>query len=156
MADNPNKGIEVASRPAQSEPARAGGRTESATQADSAMRQGADQLRTQMSGLAEMSAKVSQNVLTRSGQNFELMRRIAETLASGVQSAASECSEYAQHTARRQAEMMQQLGAARSPEDFLEIQNRHLQDNLKELLSFSERLARLSADKAKEAGEHLD
>ena len=51
---------------------------------------------------------------------------------------------------------MQQLGAARSPDDVLEIQNRYLQDNLKELLSFSERLSRLSADKAKESGEHLD
>jgi hypothetical protein len=160
MADNTdnnrNTAIEATSRPAQPEQARAGGSAESATQTESAMRQGADQLRNQMSGMAEMSAKVSQNIITRSGQNFEIMRRIAETLALGVQSAASECSEYAQHTARRQTEMMQQLGVARSPDDVLEIQNRYLQDNLKELLSFSERLSRLSADKAKEAGEHLD
>ena len=46
--------------------------------------------------------------------------------------------------------------SARSPNDVLEIQNRYLQDSLRELLSFSERLSRLSADKAKEAGEHLD
>ena len=51
---------------------------------------------------------------------------------------------------------MQQLTSARSPNDVLEIQNRYLQDNLRELLSFSERLSRLSADKAKEAGEQLD
>jgi hypothetical protein len=164
MADKPNKTIEAASRPAQeavsqpaqSEQAGAGGSAGSATQAESAMRQGADQLRNQMSGMAEMSAQVSQNIITRSGQNFEIMRRIGETLASGIQSAASECSEYAQHTTRRQAELMQQLGAARSPDAVLEIQNRYLQDNLKELLSFSERLSRLSADKAKESGEHLD
>jgi len=164
MADKPNKIIEAASRPAQeavsqpaqSEQAGAGGSAGSATQAESAMRQGADQLRTQMSDMAEMSAQVSQNVIARSGQNFEIMRRIGETLASGIQSAASECSEYTQHTTRRQAELMQQLGAARSPDAVLEIQNRYLQDNLKELLSFSERLSRLSADKAKEAGEHLD
>jgi hypothetical protein len=152
MADKTNKTnkvVEAASQPAQSEQAGAGGSAGSATQAESAMGQGADQLRTQTSGMAEMAAQVSQNVIARSGQNFEIMRRIAETLASGVQSAASECSEYAQHTTRRQAELMQQLGAARSPDAVLEIQNRYLQDNLKELLGFSERLS-------KEAGEHLD
>ena len=51
---------------------------------------------------------------------------------------------------------MQQLSSARSPNDVLDIQNRYLQDNLKELLSFSERLSRLSADKAREASEKLD
>jgi len=125
-------------------------------QAGEAIRQGADQLRNQMSGMAEMSAKVSRELIEHSGQNFEVMRRIAETLASGVQAAASECTEYAQHTAQRQTEMMQQLSAARSPNEVLEIQNRFLKDNLKELLSFSERLSRLSADKAREAGERLD
>jgi hypothetical protein len=52
--------------------------------------------------------------------------------------------------------MMQQLTSARSPNDVLDIQNRYLQDNLKELLSFSERLSRLSADKAREASEKID
>src|SRR3954470_15781768 len=99
MADKPNKTIEAASRPAQeavSQPAQseqvgAGGSVGSATQAESAMRQGADQLRNQMSGMAEMSAQVSQNIITRSGQNFEIMRRIAETDATAGRSAKPGC-----------------------------------------------------------------
>ena len=103
-----------------------------------------------------MSAKVSQELIQRSGQNFEMMKRIAEAMTSGARSAASECAEYAKHSAKRQTEMMQQLASARSPNDVLDIQNRYLQDNLKELLSFSERLSRLSADKAREASEKID
>jgi hypothetical protein len=38
-----------------------------------------------------------------------MMKRIAETMTSGGKSAVSECGEYAQNTAKRQAEMMQQL-----------------------------------------------
>ncbi|QQP91479.1 phasin family protein [Skermanella sp. TT6] len=128
-------------------------------QAENALRQGADQLRNQMGNMADvagMSAKVSQEMIQRSGQNFEMMKRIAETMTSGARSAAAECAEYAKHSAKRQSEMMQQLASARSPNDVLDIQNRYLQDNLKELLSFSERLSRLSADKAKEASERLD
>jgi len=160
MAENTNKGGEMASRTARSGQATSDAMkdatNEATKQAESTIRQGADQFRNQMTGMAEMSAKVSQDLIQRSGQNFEMMRRIAETMASGARSAAAECGEYAQHTAKRQAEMMQQLGSARSPDDVLEIQNRYLQDNLKELLSFSERLSRLSADKAKEASERLD
>ena len=128
-------------------------------QAEDALRQGADQLRNQMGNMADMagmSAKVSQEMIQRSGQNFEMMKRIAEAMASGARSAASECAEYAKHSAKRQTEMMQQLSSARSPNDLLDIQNRYLQDNLKELLAFSERLSRLSADKAREASEKLD
>ena len=83
-----------------------------------------------MTETAGMSAKVSQDLIERSGQNFEMMQRIAETLASGIKSAVSEYSEYAQNTAKRQSEMMQQLTSARSPNDVLEIQNRYLQDSL--------------------------
>ncbi|WP_158046099.1 phasin family protein [Skermanella pratensis] len=128
-------------------------------QAENTLRQGADQLRNQMGNMADvagMSAKVSQELIQRSGQNFEMMKRIAETMTSGARSAAGECAEYAKHSAKRQSEMMQQLASARSPNDVLDIQNRYLQDNLKELLNFSERLSRLSAEKAKEAGERLD
>jgi hypothetical protein len=153
MADNKTKGGETASKPAQNA-ADAG--AEATRQAESNIRQGADQLRNQMGGMAQMSAKVSQDLVNRSGQNFEMMRRIAETMASGARSAATECAEYAQHTAKRQAEMMQQLSGARSPDDVLEIQNRYLQENLRELLSFSERLSTLSAEKAREAGQKLD
>ncbi len=128
-------------------------------QAEEALRQGADQLRNQMGkmgDMAGMSAKVSQELIQRSGQNFEMMKRIAEAMTSGARSAASECAEYAKHSAKRQTEMMQQLASARSPNDVLDIQNRYLQDNLKELLTFSERLSRLSADKAREASEKID
>jgi hypothetical protein len=152
LANTGKEGGETAKRPSQ--PTQSG--TDATRQAGNAISQGADQLRDQMTGMAGMSAKVSQDLIERSGQNFEMMKRIAETLTSGGKSAVSECSEYAQNTAKRQAEMMQQLTSARSPNDVLEIQNRYLQDSLRELLSFSERLSRLSADKAKEAGEHLD
>ena len=127
--------------------------------AEEAIREGADQLRNQMGKMgdaAEMSAKVSQELIQRSGQNFEMMKRIAEAMTSGAKSAASECAEYAKHSAKRQTEMMQQLASARSPNDVLDIQNRYLQDNLKELLSFSERLSLLSADKAREVSEKID
>jgi hypothetical protein len=53
MADKTNKAIEAASQRAQPEQAGAGGSGGSATQAESVMRQGADQLRNQMSGMAE-------------------------------------------------------------------------------------------------------
>jgi len=151
--NNTTKGGETASRPTKTA---AEASADATRQAQSTIRQGADQLRNQMTDMAGMSAKVSQELVNRSGQNFEMMRRIAETMASGARSAASECAEYAQHTAKRQAEMMQQLSSARSPDDVLEIHNRYLQDNLRELLTFSERLSRLSADKAKEASERLD
>jgi hypothetical protein len=152
LANTGKEGGETAKRPSQ--PTQSG--TDATRQAGNAISQGADQLRDQVTGMAGMSAKVSQDLIERSGQNFEMMKRIAETLTSGGKSAVSECGEYAQNTAKRQAEMMQQLTSARSPNDVLEIQNRYLQDSLRELLSFSERLSRLSADKAKEAGEHLD
>jgi hypothetical protein len=152
LANTGKEGGETAKRPSQ--PTQSG--TDATRQAGNAIRQGADQLRDQMTEMAGMSAKVSQDLIERSGQNFEMMKRIAETLASGIKSAVSESGEYAQNTAKRQVEMMQQLTSARSPNDVLEIQNRYLQDSLRELLSFSERLSRLSADKAKEAGERLD
>ncbi len=128
-------------------------------QAEETLREGADQLRSQMGkagDVAGMSAKVSQELIERSGQNFEMMKRIAEAMTSGARSAASECAEYAKHSAKRQTEMMQQLASARSPNDVLDIQNRYLQDNLKELLTFSERLSLISADKAREASEKID
>jgi hypothetical protein len=152
VANTGNEGGETAKRPSQLTQAA----TESTKQAENAIRQGADQLRDQMTETTGMSAKLSQDLIERSGQNFEMMKRIAETLASGIKSAVSESGEYAQNTAKRQSEMMQQLTSARSANDVLEIQNRYLQDSLRELLSFSERLSLLSADKAKEAGERLD
>jgi hypothetical protein len=132
LANTGKEGGETAKRPSQ--PTRSG--TDATRQAGNAISQGADQLRDQMTGMAGMSAKVSQDLIERSGQNFEMMKRIAETLASGGKSAVSECGEYAQNTAKRQTEMMQQLTSARSPNDVLEIQNRYLQDSLRELLSF--------------------
>ena len=96
MANTGNEGGEKASRPSQ--PTQAA--TDSSRQAENAIRQGADQLRDQMTGMAGMSAKLSQDLIERSGQNFEMMKRIAETLASGVKSAVSEmrriCPEHGQ------------------------------------------------------------
>ena len=84
VANTGNEGGETAKRPSQLTQAA----TESTKQAENAIRQGADQLRDQMTKTAGMSAKLSQDLIERSGQNFEMMKRIAETLASGMDRAS--------------------------------------------------------------------
>jgi hypothetical protein len=83
------------------------------------------------------------------------MRRIGETLGSGAGAAAADLSEYMRHTTQRQQEMAHQLSQARTPSDVLDIQARHFQDNLRELLRLSERMSRTSADTAREAGQRI-
>lgn len=120
-------------------------------QATSAMQLGAEQMR----GAAEASARLPQEMIQRASQNFEVMRRIGETLSSGAQAATSELSEYVQHTAQRQQEMAQQLTQARTATDLFDIQTRFFQDNLRELLGLSERLLQHSATTARQAGQTI-
>src|SRR5919199_5817760 len=101
-----------------------------------------------MRGAAEASARLSQEMIQQATQNFEVLRRIGETLGSGARTATAELSEYVRHTAQRQQEMAQQLAQARTPGDVLDIQTRHFQDNLKELLGLSERMSQHSAETA--------
>ncbi len=139
---------------------RTSGTTARATAQDGveAIQQGRDALQRgaeQMRGATEGSARISRELIERAGQNFEVMRRIGETLTSGVREATTDLTEYVRHTAQRQQEMVQALGRARSPEEVLEIQTRHFQDNLRELLGLSERLARNSAETARRAGQGI-
>jgi hypothetical protein len=126
------------------------GRGGTTTQAE-AFQRGADQVR----NAAQTSAQLSQDMIQRAGQNFEVMRRIGETLSSGARTAGNELSEYVRHTAQRQQEMTQRLAQARTPSDVLDIQNQYFQDNLKELLGLSERLSQNSAETAKQAGQGI-
>ena len=132
----------------QNQPSGAGGGT--TTQAE-AFQRGTDQLR----NATQASAQLSQDMIQRAGQNFEVMRRIGETLSSGARTAGNELSEYVRHTAQRQQEMTQRLAQARTPSDVLDIQNQYFQDNLKELLGLSERLSQDSAETAKQAGQGI-
>ena len=120
-------------------------------QANDALQRGAEQMR----GAAEASARLSQEMIQRASQNFEVLRRIGETLGSGARTATAQLSEYVRHTSQRQQEMAQQLSQARTPNDVLDIQTRHFQDNLRELLSLSERLSQHSAEAARQAGQSI-
>jgi phasin protein len=117
--------------------------------AGEALQQGAERMR----AAAEMSAQLPREMIERAGQNFEVMRRIGETLGAGARTAGAELSEYVRHTAERQQEMAQRLAQARTPSDVLDIQSRYFQDNLRELLGLSERLSRASAETARQAGQ---
>jgi FtsZ-binding cell division protein ZapB len=120
-------------------------------QANEALQRGAEQMR----GTAEASALLSQEMIQRASQNFEVLRRIGETLGSGARTATAELSEYVRHTSQRQQEMARQLSQARTPNDVLDIQTRHFQDNLRELLGLSERLSQHSAEAARQAGQGI-
>ena len=121
------------------------------SQGQAALQQGAEQMR----AAAEASARLSQEMIERATQNFEVMRRIGETLGTGARTATQDLSEYVRHTAQRQQEMAQKLAQARTPSDVLDIQTRYFQDNLKELLGLSERLSQTSAEAARQAGQRI-
>src|SRR3954447_16191490 len=139
---------EVFQRGADHQPSGAG---EGTTTKAEAFQRGADQVR----NAAQTSAQLSQDMIQRAGQNFEVMRRIGETLSSGARTAGNELSEYVRHTAQRQQEMIQRLAQARTPSDVLDIQNQYFQDNLRELLGLSERLSQNSAETARQAGQGI-
>jgi hypothetical protein len=122
-----------------------------AQQATDALQRGAEQMR----GTAEASARLSQEMIQQASQNFEMLRRIGETLGAGTRTATADLSEYVRHTSQRQQEMAQQLSQARTPGDVLNIQTRYFQDNLKELLSLSERMSLRSAETARQAGQSI-
>jgi hypothetical protein len=84
------------------------------------------------------------------------MKRLAETLASGVREASSDMVDWTRQVSDRQAEAMRQITQARSMEEVLDIQNRYIRENLQDLLDLSAKVARLSADKASEASGHLE
>ena len=91
-------------------------------------RQGAETLQGQMSGMLDMSSGASQKAARLASENLELVKRLAETMASGAQEASSEV---------------------------VDLQSGYVRENLQSLLDLSARLSRLSADKASEVGGHL-
>jgi hypothetical protein len=121
-----------------------------------ATRQGADKLREQMDTMLGTTSRVSQEAAQRTNANLELMKRLAETMLSGVREASSETVTWTRQAAERQAEATRQITQARSMEEMLDIQDRYIRENLQALLDLSARVSRLSADKASEVSGHLD
>jgi hypothetical protein len=84
------------------------------------------------------------------------MKRLAETMASGVREASSDMVDWTRQLSERQAEAMRQITQARSMEEVLDIQNRYIRENLQGLLDLSAKISRLSANKASEASGQLE
>jgi hypothetical protein len=121
-----------------------------------ATQQGAERLQGQMSGILDMTSRVSQEAARRTSENLELMKRLAETMGSGVREASSEMVDWTRQASERQAEATRQITQARSMEEVLDIQNRYIRENLQALLDVSAKVFRLSADKADEASGQLE
>src|SRR5690242_11861459 len=105
--------------------------------------------------MLDPASRVSQEATRRTSENLELMKRLAETLASSVREASSETADWTRQAAERQAAAMREITQARSLEEVLDIQNRYTRENLQALLDLSAKVARLSADKADEASGQL-
>jgi hypothetical protein len=121
-----------------------------------ATRQGAEKLQGQMDTMLGTTSRVSQEAAQRTSENLELMKRLAETMMSGVREASSEMVDWSRRASERQAEATRQITQARGMEEMLDIQNRYIRENLQALLNLSARVLRLSADKASKASGHLD
>ncbi len=118
--------------------------------------QGAERLQGQMSGMLDMTSRVSQEAARRTSENLDLMKRLAETMGSGVRETSSEMVAWTRQASERQAEATRQITQARSMEEVLDIQNRYIRENLQALLDVSAKVFRLSADKADEASGQLE
>ena len=121
-----------------------------------AARQGAEQLQGQMNTMLGTVGRASQEAARRTSENLELMKRLAETLASGAKEASAEIVEWTRQASERQKEATHQITQARSLDEALEFQNRYIRENLQALLDFSAKVSRLSAEKASEASGHIE
>jgi hypothetical protein len=131
--------------------------TSAATDAGAeAPRQNAERLQGQTIPRLDTTSRVFQEATRRTSENLDLMKRLAETMASGVREASSDMVDWTRQLSERQAEAMRQITQARSMEEVLDIQNRYIRENLQGLLDLSAKVARLSADKADEASGHLE
>jgi hypothetical protein len=110
----------------------------------------------QMNNMADTSSRAAQEASRRAGENLELMKRLAATMASGVHAAASEVTDWSRQAAERQAEAVRRLTQTRRMDEMLELQDRYMRESLQALLDFGAKISRLSADKAAEASTHLD
>ena len=121
-----------------------------------AVRRGAEKLQGQVDTALGAAGRASQEAARRTGENMELMKRLAETMAAGAKEAASEMVEWTRQASERQNEATRQITQARSLDEVLEFQNRYIRENLQALLDFSAKVSRLSAEKASEASGHLE
>jgi hypothetical protein len=67
-----------------------------------ATRQGAEKLQGQMDSMLGTAGRASQEAARRTGENMELMKRLAETMAVGAKEAASEIVEWTRQATERQ------------------------------------------------------
>ena len=121
-----------------------------------ATRQGAEKLQDQMNSMLGTAGRTSQEAARRTSENMELMKRLAETMASGAKEASSEIVEWSRRASERQNEATREIAQARSLDEVLDFQNRYIRENLQALLDFSVKVSRLSAETASEASGHLD
>ena len=121
-----------------------------------AAQQGAEQLQGQMNTMLGTVGRASQEAARRTSENLELMKRLAETMASGARETSSEIVAWTRQASERQAEATSQITQARSLDEVLDFQNRYIRENLQALLDFSAKVSRLSAETASEASGHID
>ena len=121
-----------------------------------AARQGAEKLQGQMDAALGTVGRASQEAARRTSENLGLMKRLAETMASGAKEASSEIVEWTRRASERQSEATRQITQARSLDEVLDFQNRYIRENLQALLDFGAKVSRLSAEKASAASSHLD
>jgi hypothetical protein len=145
----------AAERTADATRAAADAGTDAARQGTDAAQQGAERLQAQMSSMLDVGGRASQEAARRTSENLELMRRLAETMASGVKETSSELMDWARQATERQTEATRQITQARSMEEVLDVQNRYIRENLLSLLDFSAKVQRQSADRASQASDQL-
>ena len=109
-----------------------------------------------MNTMLGTASRAAQEAAQRTSENMELMKRLAETMASGAREASSEIAAWTRQVSERQNEATRQITQARSLDEVLDFQNRYIRENLQALLDFSAKVSRLSAETASEASGHLD
>ena len=105
--------------------------------------------------MQEMIRRASQDAAQRTSENLELLKRLAETMASSVRETSSEMVEWAKQASKQQQEATRQIIQARSLDEVLDTQNRYVRENLQALLDFSAKILHRSADTASETSDQL-
>ena len=105
--------------------------------------------------MQEVIRRASPDAAQRTSENLELMKRLAETMASSVRETSSEMVEWAKQASKQQQEATRQIIQARSLDEVLDTQNRYVRANLQALLDFSAKIFHRSADTASETSDQL-
>jgi hypothetical protein len=132
------------------------GRGKTGEAAPGVAREGAQQVREQLSNMGEMISRAAQATARRDSENLELVTRLAETMASGFHAAGSEVADWSRQAVDRHAEAVRRLSQTRSLDEMLTIQDAYVHDNLQALLDFGAKISQLSAGKASEASGHVE